>query len=134
MATTDEYYARLFGDIAEGEGLGAAAAAPGGGLVGKLKAGGKGLKSMKGIGAQLLGFMVLNKLLEARGAAKERGIQREGMRAQAEMATPENLYYQAAQPRAEEEEAQARSALLQQISGGVLGPAVPRGVRRIGGR
>ena len=128
----DDYYARLFGG--EGAATVAPAAAGGGGIMDKLKKGGKGLKGMKGIGAQLLGFMVLNKLLEARGESKERGVQREGMRAQAEMATPENLYYQAAQPRAEEEEAQARSALLSQISGGVLGPALPQGIRRIGGR
>lgn len=134
MANTDDYYAKLLGGEGAVAGGTTSTAAAGGGLLGKLKAGGKGLKGMKGIGAQLLGFMVLNKLLESRNQSADRGVQREGMRAQAEMATPENLYYQAAQPRAEEEEAQARSALLTQISGGVLGPALPRGIRRIGGR
>ncbi len=131
MANTDDYYAKLFG------GEHAGAGSPGsqeGGFLSGLKEKGKGLGKYKGIGAQLITFMVMNKLLEARNKSKDREVLREGMRAQAETATPESLYYQAAQPRAEEEEAQARSVLLQQISGGVLGPAVPRGIRRIGGR
>ena len=114
---SDDYYAKLFG------GEGAVSGSPvqfspgvqDENFFGKLKEKGKGLGKLKGIGAQLVAFMMMNKLLEARNQAKDRGVQREGMRTQAEMATPENLYYQAAQPRAEEEEAQARSALLSQI-------------------
>lgn len=102
-------------------------------------AGGKGLMSKlggagaKGIGAQLLGFWLLNKYLQTRHESKLGNIQIEGMRQQAESMTPENLYYQAALPQAQEEESMARQALLTQLSGGVLGPSLAKGERMIGG-
>ena len=49
------------------------------------------------------------------------------------MITPENLYFQAAQPQAQAEESMARTALFQQLSGGVLGPSLAKGEYMIGG-
>ena len=57
----------------------------------------------------------------------------EGMRSQAEMVTPENLYFQAAQPQAREEESMAHQALMTQLTGGVLGPQLAKGEYQIGG-
>jgi hypothetical protein len=135
MAKTDDYYQQLFSGVLSKEGLAGSptVATEGGGLLSKAGSKLKGMKNLKGVGAQLLGFMVLSKLLEARNRAADQGLQRENIEAQTAMTTPENLYYQAAQPRAEQEAAEARSALMQQITGGVLGPSLPTGVRRIGG-
>jgi len=94
----------------------------------KSKLGGMGLK---GIGAQLIGLFMLDKILQTRHQSGMRGIQAEGMSRQAEMATPENLLAQAALPQAQEEESMARNALLLQLSGGVLGPTVAKGNRMI---
>ena len=85
------------------------------------------------MGAGLFATWLLQKLLQTRHETGMRGIQREGLRSQAEMITPENLYMQAAQPQAQEEESMARQALFSQLSGGVLGPQLAKGEYLIGG-
>lgn len=77
---------------------------------------------VKGIGAGIFMTWLLNKVLQTTHETKMRGIQQEGLRSQAEMITPENLYFQAAQPTAQAEESQARQALFSQLMGGVIGP------------
>lgn len=89
---------------------------------------------VKGLGAGVFGTWLLQKLLQTHHETSMRGIQREGLRSQAEMVTPENLFYQAAQPAAQEEESMARQALFSQLSGGVLGPQLAKGEMMIGGR
>jgi hypothetical protein len=88
---------------------------------------------IKGVGAGIFATWLLNKILQTTHETKMRGIQREGLRSQAEMITPESLYFQAAQPAAQEEESMARQALFQQLSGGVLGPSLAKGEYMIGG-
>lgn len=88
---------------------------------------------IKGVGLGIFGTWLLQKLLQTHHETSMRGIQREGLRSQAEMVTPENLYFQAAQPAAQEEESMARQALFSQLSGGVLGPQLARGEMMIGG-
>lgn len=88
---------------------------------------------VKGLGAGVFGTWLLQKLLQTHHETSMRGIQREGLRSQAEMITPENLYFQAAQPAAQEEESMARQALFSQISGGILGPQLAKGEYMIGG-
>ena len=88
---------------------------------------------VKGAGAGILATWLLNKLLQTGHETGMRNIRREGLRSQAELVTPENLYYQAAQPQAQEEESMARQALFTQLSGGVLGPQLARGEMSIGG-
>ncbi len=89
---------------------------------------------MRGIGAGIFATWLLNKILQTTHETGMRGIQREGLRSQAEMVTPENLYFQAAQPAAQEEESQARAALFSQLSGGILGPSqLAKGEYQIGG-
>ncbi len=80
----------------------------------------------------LLAMFVADKLSGEYHQSKLRGIESERMTRQAEMTTPENLILQASLPQAQQEEEMARSALLSQISGGVLGPTLARGERRIG--
>lgn len=87
----------------------------------------------KGIGLGIFGTWLLQKILQTGHETGMRNIQREGLRSQAEMITPENLYFQAAQPAAQEEESMARQALYQQLSGGVLGPQLAKGEYQIGG-
>ena len=88
---------------------------------------------VKGIGAGVFATWLLQKILQTTHETGMRGIQREGLRSQAEMVTPENLYFQAAQPAAQEEESMARQALFSQLSGGVLGPQLAKGEYMIGG-
>ena len=88
---------------------------------------------IKGLGAGVFGTWLLQKLLQTGHETGMRNIQREGLRSQGEMITPENLYYQAAQPAAQEEESMARQALFSQLSGGVLGPQLAKGEMMIGG-
>jgi len=88
---------------------------------------------IKKAGGYMFGAWLLNKLIQAGHERGMRNIQREGLRSQAEMITPENLYFQAAQPQAQEEETMARTALFQQLSGGVLGPQLAKGEYMIGG-
>lgn len=88
---------------------------------------------IKGAGLGIFGTWLLQKLLQTHHETSMRGIQREGLRSQAEMVTPENLFFQAAQPAAQEEETMARTALFQQLSGGVLGPQLVKGEYLIGG-
>ena len=101
-----------------------------------LKGGAAGLLSspgVKGMGAGIFATWLLNKILQTGHETGMRNIQREGLRSQAEMVTPENLYYQAAQPQAQAEESMARQALFSQLSGGVLGPQLAKGEYQIGG-
>lgn len=77
-------------------------------------------------------WLALGQILNTMTQGAERGIRREAIRGQAELATPENLYYQAALPTVQAEEEQARQALFAQISGGVIGPSLARGERLIG--
>ena len=88
---------------------------------------------IKGMGAGIFATWLLNKILQTGHETGMRNIQREGLQSQAEMITPENLYYQAAQPQAQQEESMARTALLSQLSGGVLGPQLAKGEFMIGG-
>ena len=144
MADLDAYYDSLFGPEL-GKRMGPEFPGKGGlgiqlspgvgkpvkaGFLDKLK---KESGKHKGAIGSILGFMLLSKLLETRNLSKEQHIQREGMQAQAGLATPENLYYQAVQPQAREEATMARHALMSQITGGVIGPSLARGERRIGG-
>lgn len=82
---------------------------------------------VKAGGAGIFATWLLNKIMQTRHETGMRDIQREGLRSQAEMITPESLYHQAAQPQAQAEESQARQALLSQLSGGVLGPSLAKG-------
>lgn len=88
---------------------------------------------IKGAGAGIFMTWLLNKLLQTHHETGMRGIQREALASQAEMVTPESLYFQAAQPTAQREEAFAHQALMQQLTGGVLGPQLARGEMMIGG-
>ena len=95
-----------------------------------------GLLSRPGIkqaGAGMFAYWLLNKLMQTGHESGMRGIQKAGLRSQAEMITPENLYFQAAQPAAQQEESMARQALYSQLSGGVLGPSLAKGEYMIGG-
>ena len=135
MPATDAYYDSLFGPETAGAGAGVGAGlgssgTAGGGLLNKLKS---GLSKNKGAVGSILGLLLISKLLEARNQSKDRGVQMEGLQAQAGLATPENLYYAAAQPQARQEAEQARQALFAQVTGGVIGPSLAKGERRIGG-
>lgn len=121
--------------IPTGAGGGATAGIPGGG-VGGMAGGMAGLLSrpgVKGLGAGVFATWLLNKILQTGHETSMRGIQRASLREQGEMITPESLYFQAAQPTAQAEESQARTALFQQLSGGVLGPSLAKGEYLIGG-
>lgn len=128
-ANTEEYYKALLGPT-EAEAMTAVGAStPKGGIFSKLK----GAKGLKGAGAQMLGFLLLQRLMNLPAEAGERNVQREAIRAQGASMTPENLYYQAALPQAQEEEDMARQALFSHLSGGVIGPSLAKGERLIGG-
>ncbi|KKN48926.1 hypothetical protein LCGC14_0647850 [marine sediment metagenome] len=88
---------------------------------------------VKGAAGGIFAYWLLNKLLQAGHESGMRGIQRASLQNQAEMITPESLYFQAAQPQAQEEESMARQALYSQLSGGVLGPSLAKGEYMIGG-
>jgi hypothetical protein len=123
------YYDSLFG--AE------AGAVPGVGSGGGSGAGGVGgllsRPGVKGAGIGIFATWLLNKMLQTKHQSGMRDIQRQGIRSQAEMVTPENLYFQAAQPQAEREETMAHQALMTQLSGGVLGPSLAKGEYLVGG-
>lgn len=104
------------------------AGALGGGIGGLLARPG-----IKGVGAGIFATWLLNKIMQTRHQTGMRAIQREGLRSQAEMITPESLYFQAAQPQVQQEESMARQALFSQLSGGVLGPSLAKGEYMIGG-
>ena len=88
---------------------------------------------VKGLGAGIFATWLLQKILQTTHETGMRGIQRAGLREQAEMVTPENLYFQAAQPQAQAEESMAHQALMSQLAGGVLGPQLAKGEYMIGG-
>lgn len=83
-----------------------------------------------GVGS-FIGWMALQKLIDAGVLNREQALRKREIESQAAMATPENLYYQASLPSAQAEEEQARQALFAQISGGILGPQLARGERLI---
>jgi hypothetical protein len=125
-AGSDAYYDSLFGPEA---GINTGGVSAVGGM-------GKGVLNnplLKSAGAGIFATWLLNKILQTKHSTGMRNIQMGAMRSQAEMTTPENLYYQAALPQAKEEETMAKSALLQHLSGGVLGPQLAKGEYRIGG-
>ena len=122
---SEAYYDSLFGAEAGGPGAGGGIKGAAGGLLSS--------PGVKGAGAGIFLTWLLNKVLQTGHETGMRNIQREGLRSQAEMVTPENLYYQAAQPQAQEEESMARQALFSQLSGGVLGPQLAKGEYLIGG-
>ena len=88
---------------------------------------------VKGLGAGIFATWLLQKILQTTHETGMRGIQKAGLREQAEMITPESLYFQAAQPQAQQEESMARQALMTQLTGGVLGPSLAKGEYMIGG-
>lgn len=102
----------------------------GGGIGGRLK----GITSgtVGKVGGGMLGYWLLQKILETTNQMQEMGVQRRGLRSRAEMITPQSLYSQAALPRAQEEESMARQALFSQLSGGILGPQLAKGEYQIG--
>jgi hypothetical protein len=102
---------------------------------GRLPGLGRGLSNplLKSAGTGVFATWLLNKILSTKHEAGMRDIQLENLRSQAELLTPQNLYYQAALPQAQEEESMARSAMLSHLSGGVLGPSLAKGEFRIGG-
>lgn len=85
------------------------------------------------VGGGILGFWLAQKILDTVNQMQDIGVQRQGLRSQAEMMTPQSLYSRAALPRAQEEESMARQALFTQLSGGVLGPQLAKGEYQIGG-
>lgn len=122
-AGSEAYYDSLFGPETGTPATGLSGKA--GGLLSK--------PGIKGAGMGVFATWLLNKVLQTKHETGMRNIQREGLRSQAEMVTPENLYYQAAQPQAQQEESMARTAMLNQLSGGVLGPSLAKGEYLIGG-
>ncbi len=88
---------------------------------------------VKGAAGSMFMFWLLNKLMQSGHEKGMRSIQRESLASQADMVTPENIYYQAAQPTAQREEAFAHQALMQQLTGGVIGPSLAKGEFQIGG-
>ena len=121
MAVGDPYYEDLITK-------GAAEAGPGrlGGFLGK--------GTVKGAAGGLAMWLAIGRLLDGWNQRAERGIKQEAIRGQAKLASPENLYYQAALPGAKAEEEQARQMLFSQILGGVVGPSLAAGERLIGNR
>jgi hypothetical protein len=90
------------------------------------------LGGRKKLGIGLLGGFLADRVLRTLDRSAELGIQKKAMRSQADLSSPENLYYQAAFPQAQQEEAEARQALMTHLSGGVIGPSIATGERLIG--
>jgi len=109
--------------------LGSTGSGKAGGLKGLLGKGG----GLKGAGASMLGYLIMQRLMGLPSEVGERNLRREGIQAQASMISPENMVAQAALPQAKEEESMARQALMSQLSGGVIGPQLTRGERLVGG-
>jgi len=86
----------------------------------------------KKLGLGLFGGFLADRVLRTLDRSAELGIQKKAMRSQADLSSPENLYYQAAFPQAQQEEAEARQALMTHLSGGVIGPSIATGERLIG--
>ncbi len=127
-AGSEAYYDSLFGAEAGTMPGAVPGAAAGGGIGGLLQK--PGLKSA---GMGIFATWLMNKILQTKHESGMRNIQMEGMRSQAEMVTPENLYFQATQPQAQREESMAHQALMAQLTGGVLGPQLAKGEYQIGG-
>lgn len=108
---------------------------PTGGVGGiKERLGGITSGSVGKIGGGMLGWWLLQKILDTTNQMQDIGVQRQGLRSQAEMITPQSLYARAALPRAQEEESMARQALYSQLMGGVIGPSqLAKGEMMIGG-
>ena len=97
-----------------------------------ITAGKSWLGGRKKLGIGLLGGFLADRVLRTLDRSAELGIQKKAMRSQADLSSPENLYYQAAFPQAQQEEAEARQALMTHLSGGVIGPSIATGERLIG--
>lgn len=95
-----------------------------------MMAGGKGAKAGIGGAAALI---AMQGIINAMGTHGQESLSREAIASQTRATTPEDLYYQAALPSAQQEEASAREALLQHMSGGLIGPSLAKGERLIGG-
>ena len=109
---------------------------PGGDVPGGLMRRVKGISTgtIGKVGGGILGFWLAQKILDTVNQMQNIGVQRQGLRSQAEMVTPQSLYSQAALPRAQEEESMARTALFSQLMGGVIGPSqLAKGEMMIGG-
>jgi hypothetical protein len=91
------------------------------------------LKGAAGVSAGLFVQWLLGKLMEGYAIHSQQATERKAIEAQAQMTTPESLYYQAALPQAQAAEAQAQQALTAQLTGGIIGPSLARGERLIGG-
>lgn len=103
-----------------------------GGIMGQIK--GISTGTVGKYGGGILAWWLAQKILGTINQMQDIGIQRQGLRSRAEMITPQSLYSRAALPRAQEEESMARTALFQQLSGGILGPSLAKGEMMIGGR
>lgn len=122
-----------FADAAEAYlagGSGAASAAPKG-MKSWLKSAMKGGTGKSALGG-MAGYAILQYLMNAGEGIQQQSFARKEMDLQKEVMTPEALYYQAALPQAKAEEEQARTALLTQMSGGLIGPSLAKGERLIG--
>lgn len=128
---TDAYYDMLFGPEA-GASMGGTPQSGLGGVQSGM-AGALNSNSLKGAGAGIFLSWALSKLLQSKHQRGMRNIQLQNLRDQAEMVTPQNLYYQAALPEVKEDEKMASNALLSHLSGGVLGPTLAKGEYLIGG-
>jgi len=126
MAMTDGAWGNVFKNIREGT-IGQMPTPPTTGKFSKLKS------VAKRFGPEMLGWILLEKYLAGRHQSKMQDIQMDAARQQADTATPESLYQQAALPQAQAGEDMARTALLTHLSGGVIGPTLARGERMIGG-
>ena len=114
-------------DILGSQGIGDKAS----GILGKAK--GITTGQVGKFGGGMLAWWLGQKLLDTINQQQDIGIQRQGLRSQANMVTPESLYYQAALPQAQREESMAHQALMTQLTGGVLGPQLAKGEYQIGG-
>lgn len=90
--------------------------------------------AIKPIGASILGMMMAQRLLQLPEEVGGRRLRRKALQQQADLASPENLYLQAALPQAQREEEMARQALFSELTGGVVGPSLATGETSIGGR
>ena len=126
---TNEEYANLMDEAIQGGMSSGGMAESIGGAIPKGKS---WLTGKKKLGLGLLGGFLADRVLRTLDRSAEVGIQKRAMRSQAELSSPENLYYQAAFPQAQQEEAEARQALMTHLSGGVIGPSIATGERLIG--
>lgn len=90
-------------------------------------------KNIKGLAGGAFTYWLIDKLLSGYNESKMRSIQMSGLQKQSELMTPENIYTQQALPQAQTEAASAQQMLLSALGGGIIGPSLARGERRISG-